>query len=477
MTKEAKKDGIDLLPFTYSDMGNADRLITYCKDEIRFVNEWQSWIHWTGTHWKLATNTEMLALARETIALFAKQADVKIKELTKKALVEELSGAEADKLKALRKHVAYSRSHPKQKSMLENAAGASGIIIESEQLNCDRYLFNALNGLLDLNVLKERSTLTLTQHQKCHFLTKICAVEFDASAQCPTFDRFMKTISCGDNAKERHLLKLIGYCLTGEVIQQQFYVWCGEGCNGKSTLIEVMQALLGNYAHQAPESLLRSRDRNISNDVAGIDGARLVVISEIDDEQKIPEGLLKQLTGGDRVRARKLFKDFYEFDMHAKLVLICNQFPRFKSNTRGMKRRIHHIAFDAQITEEQRDPYLIDKLRAELSGILNRALLGLHWYFQEGLKNPNAQAESGIIYTAEPDYSVQPFLQQACALGANQMIKSGELYYAYANWCKANELQAIGQKPFSQHLEQLKHKKDRKSGHVWWFGIGLVNAL
>jgi putative DNA primase/helicase len=270
------------------------------------------------------------------------------------------------------------------------------------------------------------------------------------------------------------LQKAIGYSLTGNTQEQCFFILYGTGANGKSTLLDTLLALLGSYAKQAAPDVLLSKsiDRH-PTELADLMGARLVTAIETGEGRRLAENLVKQMTGGDRIKARFMRQDFFEFSPTFKLFLATNHKPQIRGTDYAIWRRIRLIPFTVTIPEEERDPTLPEKLRVELPGILAWAVRGCLAWQHEGLKPPAEVAHATEAYRTEMDV-LAAFLADCCVVHRNARVKASELYHIYTQWCEDNGEHVENQRSFGMRLSERGFERCKVKGLGWWRGIGIA---
>jgi len=248
------------------------------------------------------------------------------------------------------------------------------------------------------------------------------------------------------------------------------------GANGKTTLLEALRAVLGDYAMRTPtETLLVKREGTIPNDVARLMGARFVTASEAEDGKRLAEAMVKETTGGDTITARFLRAEFFEFRPQFKLWLATNHKPVIRGTDKGIWDRLRLVPFTVRIPDAEQDKQLLAKLRDELPGILRWAIEGCLAWRGEGLGTPSAVREATEDYRQEMDV-LGRFIEESCVVQQNVMVKNSALYEAYKRWCEENREFVQTQKAFSLRLVERGFDKQRHETGIWWHGIGLLKG-
>ena len=368
----------------HTDLGNAERLVQLHGDRIRHVREWGTWLVWDGTRWAKDRTGEVERLAQATV-----------REMHKEAF-DLLDGGDRALSADLSKHAYQSEREARIRSMVSLGRVMEGVPLLPEALDADAWLFNVLNGTIDLK------TGELQEHDPNDLITKLALVEYDPSAKAERFKRFLLEIMDERADLVSFLKRCVGYSMTGSTTEHVLLFLHGLGANGKTTLLNVFLRLFGDYGRQSePELLLRKRGDAHPTGVADLKGARLVATSEIDAGRHLAESLVKGLTGGDRLKARYMRQDFFEFEPTHTLWLAANHKPVIRGTDTAIWRRIKLVPFDVSIPMSDQDPNLAKTLEGELAGILNWAVEGCLEWKSEGL---NAPAE---VTTARP-YATGP---------------------------------------------------------------------
>jgi putative DNA primase/helicase len=277
------------------------------------------------------------------------------------------------------------------------------------------------------------------------------------------------------------LQRAIGYSLTGLTVEHCFFLLFGLGRNGKSTFLSIIQYILGDYAMQTDWqsfAVAKNGGVQIRNDIARLHAARFVAAIESEKNVRLAESLIKALTGGDRITARFLYQESFEFEPQLKLWLATNHKPKVIGTDEAIWSRIKLIPFNVTVPPEKRDRHLSDKLKLEASGILNWALEGLRMYQQDGLRESKAVSDATELYRENSDV-IQHFIDAKCVLARDGEIRASDLYGAYKFWVGASGEYQMNERDFGMTLEERGFKRARisarkdKPGGVYWHGIQL----
>ena len=265
----------------------------------------------------------------------------------------------------------------------------------------------------------------------------------------------------------------MGYTLTGSTSEQCTFFLYGTGRNGKSTFLDVIRDVFGDYASNIqPETIMvKTNTGNSANsDIARLKGARLVTTVEPNEGVRINEGLLKQLTGDDPVTARKLYSDEFEFKPEFKLWMATNHKPIIRGTDTGIWRRIHMIPFTVQIPEEKIDRNLKYKLKAEMTAIFKWCVDGCLMWQNEGLKMPKAVLDSVREYRREMDV-ISAFIDDRCQLSGS--VQSSTLYADYSAWADENNEYKMSATKFGLEIAKRFEKVKTSKGQIFYNGISL----
>jgi len=442
--REAPKD---------TDLGNCRRFARDWRYHARYIPPWKSYIVWDGKRWLRDEVGQAVEMAKATVH----------------GIYREAAYAETDDdRKALAKHARKSEAASRIMAMLELARSEPGIPATADDFDRDPMSITVDNGTLDLRVGG-----ALRPHRQSDMITKLLPVAYDPAAACPRWDAFLMQIMDGKAEVVRFLQKAIGYSLTGLTREQVFFLLHGSGSNGKSTMIEVLTTMLGDYASMASMDTFMQKDREtIPNDIARLHGVRFVAATESEHRKRLAEALVKSLTGGDRVVARFLNKEFFEFTPRFKIFLATNHLPNIRGRERAIWRRIRVIPFTVTIPDDEQDKDFVSKLAAEYPGILRWAVEGCRLWQDEGLAMPDEIKTAIAAYRSESDV-LGAFLDERCDLEPALSATASTLFEAYTKWAKRGREYEMSQTAFGRALTERGFKQDRTGSQRFWTGLAV----
>lgn len=446
--------GTPTTTYVETDVGNAERLIALHGHDMRWVPRWKIWLVWDGRRWCRDETGEVERRAKSVVRAMLRGAAKQTGDGKKEAINHAMRSEGASRLRAM---VELARSEP-------------GVAIDYRALDQQPMQLAVRNGTLDL------ATGQLRPHDRAHLLTKLVDIAYEPDAQCPTWLDTLSVLFSGDQALISYMQRAVGYSITGDTREQVLHLCHGTGANGKSTLLDVLGHLVGEYGQQADFTtfLERRHDSGPRNDVARLAGARLVRSSEVGDHKKLNEGLVKSLTGGDTITARFLFSEDFEFVPQFKLWLAANHKPVIRGTDYAIWRRICLIPFEVTITPEQRDPKLPAKLRAELPGILSWAVEGCQMWLESGLRPPERVLSATADYKTESDV-IAAFIGDCCEVGGSMTVAAGALYTAYKRWAEDNGEYAMTSTRFGRELTDRGYSITKVSSGKLRHGLKLAH--
>lgn len=444
-----------------TDVGNGQRLAARHGRDLRYCAPLLTWFLWTGQRWRPDAGNAVRELGKATARAI----------LTEAALIDD-----EDRRKAFVKHAFASERDRSLRAMLWCAETEPGIPIMPEELDANPWALNCLNGTLDLR------TGELRTHRREDLLTHLCPVEYDPDAKSELWEAFLQRVTCGDLDLQQFLRQVAGYALTGSTREEKLLFVYGPARSGKSTFLGALQATLGeDYSHTCDfEAFLKRKPTGgPKDDLANMAGKRLVVSVETDEGARLAEGLIKQLTGGDRVRARRLYANSIEFLPQFKLFLAANDRPKARDDDDALWERILEVPFPHSIPREERDPEvkaaLCDPARSG-AAILAWAVTGCLSWQRDGLQVPAAVELSTLDYR-ESQNPLKEFLAERCVLTPEAWTPSAAIMTAYREWAQAANVRyplnnnKVAEKLRSLGCEPEQHPTSRTRG---WRGIGLL---
>lgn len=438
--------------FNCSDLGNSERFVADHGEDVRYCYRWSSWLVWSGSRWETDDSGMVQRLAKETV----------------RKIYREASEAEdEDRRKVLAKHAARSESADKIRAMLELAK--SEVPVSPDELDTAAWLLNVENGTVDLR------TGGLREHRREDLITKLAPVEYDPAAAAPTWAATLER-SLPSEALRAFFKKLCGYAISGDVSEHILAVLYGTGANGKSTILNALLSAAGDYGMQAAPDLLVAKKGSHPTEVADLFGMRLVASIEVEDGRRLAESLVKQLTGGDRVRARRMRQDFWQFDPTHKVFMAVNHKPEVRGTDNAIWRRLRLIPFTETIPPAEQDKKLPQKLEAELPGILAWAVEGCLEWQREGLQAPPEVRKATGAYRSEMDV-IGAFLRDECEIGRDYRAPFKAVYDRYEEWCLEGGEKPDTRRKFNARLKERGQFEDRRSGPGGaneWHGLRLL---
>lgn len=438
--------------FNLTDLGNAERFVAQHGENVRYCYSWGKWLIWTGTLWERDEAGKVHKLAKETV----------------RSIYREAAAAETeDRRKALAQHATRSEAEGRIKAMLELAK--SEVSVSPDELDADLWLLNCANGTIDLR------TVELRKHRREDLVTKLAPVEYDPDATAPlwraTLDRVLP-----NSEIQAFFKRLCGCALTGDTSEHVLPMLYGTGANGKSTVLSALLEVLGGYGMQAAPDLLIAKRNSHPTELADLFGARFVASIEVEDGRRLAESLVKQLTGGDRVKARRMRQDFWEFSPTHKVFMAVNHKPEVRGTDNAIWRRIRLIPFTKTIPPAEQDKKLPERLRAELPGILAWAVEGCAEWQREGLHAPDEVRRATGEYRSEMDV-IGAFLRDECEIGLDYKASFKAVYDRYEEWCEEGGEKPETRRKFNARLKERGRFTDRRSGpggSYEWHGLQLL---
>lgn len=432
-----------------TDVGNAARLVQRFGERIRFAFGRQQWFIWDGRRWKPDVRGEIIKLCTQTAL----------------SILDELKHVEANRQE---KFFAWAITSQRRERLSAMAALAEPELgVTADELDADPWLFNCLNGTVDLR------TGELRPHHREDFITRIAAVEYEPNADCTRFEQFLCEIFNADKELIAFIQRWHGHCLTGDISEQYLMIYYGEGNNGKNVLLDTISGIMGDWAGEAPPDLVTVRKHpEHPTEIADLMGKRLIIASETERDAQLRLQFIKRITGNARLKARRMRQDFFEFARSHKLILVTNNRPSVREDSEAVWRRLRLVPFSVIIPPEERDSKLIQKLKTEWPGILAWMVRGCLEWQRDGLREPPAVVNATGNFRGTAN-GIDGFLQECCTLANDLISVTAELREAYTDWCSRNQRIPLERKAFASALK-AKGCEPKKIHSQWrWVGIGL----
>lgn len=442
--------------YRFDDTGNAERLFDAFGDMLRFCYTDKKWLYYYEGKW-YTDNIGYIRQLADSATMLQEQERI-------------LYAHDEELLKAFDRHLKKSRSFAGKTNMIREAEHYAPIL--PQNLDRNKAVIGVKNGIIDLK------TGELLPHDREAYLTKQCPVIYNPDAPEPKlWLQFLSDIFGGDPYMLDYIQKCVGYSMTGSTSEQCAFFLFGTGRNGKSTFLEIVRGILGDYATniQPQTIMVNPKSGNApSSDIARLKGARLVTSVEPNEGMRLDEGLLKQLTGDDVVTARKMFSEEFEFKPEFKLWMATNHKPLIRGTDTGIWRRIHLIPFEVQIPIDKVDKKLKYKLVKEAEGILKWAVQGCLRWQNEGLSMPQKVLDAVREYQHEMDV-ISTFMDACCI--AEGEVKASRLYAVYAKWAEEHNEYCMSSTKFGTELYKRDGigKKKARDG-LYYTGISIGTA-
>jgi putative DNA primase/helicase len=427
-------------PPPFTDEALALRFAEAHADRLRYVASWGKWLIYTGTHWAFDDTLKAFDFARQICRTAAAKCNV-------------------------RQTAAAVASAKTVAAVLSLARADRRMAATTDQWDADPWLLNTPGGVVDLRTGNIRKAVPED------YFTKITAVA--PKDNCPRWLKFLDRVTDGNADLVAFLQRIVGYSLTGSTREHALFFLYGTGANGKSVFIATISAILADYHRTAPiETFTASSVERHPTDLASLRGARLVTAAETEEGRRWAETKLKSLTGGDKIAARFMRQDFFEFIPQLKLMIAGNHKPGLRSVDEAIRRRLHLIPFTITIPEAERDLRLTEKLKSEWPGILQWALDGCLAWQREGLNPPDVVRDATAAYLQAED-ALSAWIEECCE--RTGFATTTALFASWKAWAERTGEYSGSRKRFREQLESRGFQPDRKDYGRGFIGIR-INA-
>ncbi|MDS4000005.1 phage/plasmid primase, P4 family [Staphylococcus capitis] len=442
---------------SYDDTGNADRFIDRYGNLYKYSYIANKFYIYDGMKWKVDDKGSIRKLIDEMIESIKNEKVLHSEDVT-----------EEEAREFFQKYYKKTRGTQAKKNIMNELMHRRPAT--PDEFDKDDMLLNVANGYIDL------TSRELYKHDINKMFSQITNTDYTEKMQPAVWLDFLNDIFAGDQKVIRYIQKALGYSLTGSTREQIMFILFGKGRNGKSIFVEVISEILGDYSNNMQaKSLMVKKNDNVNTDIARLSKARFVTSSEPNEGFRFDEGLIKQLTGGDKVTARFLYAEEFEYTPKFKIWVSTNHKPIIRGTDDGIWRRLVLIPFDVQIPEEKVDKDLKYKLLREAPAILNWMAEGAYMWMQEGLAMPEKLKEAVQKYRNEMD-TLGQFIEDCCKVDKNSSEKVSNLHQAYKTWSNDNltSTKVLGMKSFSQKMEERFVKESRRDAN-YFIGIEIDN--
>jgi P4 family phage/plasmid primase-like protien len=443
-----------------TELGNAQRLFDAHRGNLYFVHDTDNWIYWNDGAWVWdAGESHIRSLAADLPRLIYAEGEINLKEA---------------------EHYAKWSRQSQKKTTIDAAVillrDFKTARLPLSVIDADPFKVGINNGR---EIVELRTGLARAAQQSDYITKSINVDSFGDSEKAVRWKAFLSQVFCDDAELVEWIKRWCGYMLTGSTREQIFLFFYGVGANGKSVLGDMLRHILGDYARAiSPETLTETKRQagGATPDIADLIGARLAMSSETEDGTALAESLVKSLVAGDTMTARRLYSAPIQFTPQFKLMMLGNHKPVIRGNDYGIWRRVRMVPFNRTFRPEERDPGLLDKLKAEAPHIFAWMVEGCLEWQERGLKDvPSIVQQATAEYQEEQDV-VGRWITENCILTPMAKTSSGELYQNYKTWCVDNGHRFLNAANLGRRLTERLGKSSKSHGKMVYQGIGLMQT-
>lgn len=444
---------------SYGDVRNARAFAQTARGIFIYVTTRDRWLKWSNERWQLCEKEEHIAEAKLVCGQILSAAG-------------SVFNQDQERGKKLIQEAMSAHTLPRIMAMIKLSVSEPEMSVTDRELDSDPYLLGVRNGLVDLRT---------GRHQPNHpktLITRYCNAAYEEDATCPKWTVFLDQIFQGDIETIECVQRLLGCTLLGLGTEEILIICYGHGSNGKSVFSNVVHKILGGYAITAPPSLLTARrkdDTGPRNDLAALAGTRYVSINETQAGDRLDEQVVKILAGREPISARFLNQEFFEFDPTFTPWLRTNHKPVITGEDDGIWRRLVLLRFGRKFTDDEKDPYLEEKLLDESNGIMMWMIEGARLYLESGIRQSPRMLAERATYRKESDL-LGEFLDDNTTPDPTAKVNQVTLYQAYREWTQASGVRALSKKSFTQRLAERGHPEGKSGNARFYVGLRLGQA-
>lgn len=415
--------GSYLRTYPLTEVGNAECFTELYGGRFRYVPEWKTWLKWNNSIW-----AEDKSAAHKRGMLMT----VRARGMAAQMLPD------PEERRALHTWARQHETNARINGALQLAAVLPSVSAQPEQFDLDPHLVTAEGRTWNLQ------KGTYKKPEMADYVTRVLGAQYDTAAECPLWLKVLDDVFQHDQEMIDYFQRAVGYSMTGNTSEQVMFMCVGVGANGKSTILGAVRDVLGTYAASARfETFDADVKSTTGDDLAALRGKRLVLVIEADQQRKLAEGRIKQVTGGsDLITCRHLYGKDFSYRPEFKIWMAVNHKPMIRGQDEGIWRRIHLLPFNARFDGDTRDPFLDEKLRDELPGILNWALEGARQWYKQGLNPPATVQKATKDYRAESDI-VGLWMADCVTEDPSAETTQAEIYLSYRNWAGDNGIRPL----------------------------------
>ncbi len=443
--------------YPFDDTGNANRFVDRYGDEFRYNVDDRCWMIYDGNIWHKDTKQEIKQYADALIEHM--RYDLRTMEVTDD---NSYAGEYYRNIKRL------SSSSGKD-AMLKEVVHLNKVAVTNREFDRELDFINCKNGVVNLR------TGEITEHDRTRMMSKSTRIDCDMFGEPKRWLKFLDEVFQGNREVIDYVQCIVGYSLTGYTVEQCMFQLCGNGSNGKSVFLNTIQSIMGDYAVSLRTETITAKQfsssGNATPEIAKMNGARLICTNEPDEGARMNEGFLKGLVAGDSIVARNLYGSEFEFTPIGKLWITTNYKLTIRGTDKGIWRRQRLIPFKREFSGNEVDKYLSEKLMKEYPQILGWAVRGAIKYFRGEMKTPAIVDDAVREYKVEMDV-VASFLKDNIRITPNGREKAGDVYKAYAQWCKIGNEYKMSMSKFGTEMSK-RYDKKQIAGYYYYIGFVL----